>query len=274
MKRLAALTAALAFLPIATFAQNENVIVNKDEPLSGLWRISFPRMEVSLGFGGIRFLGSNSFCRISEPDKDGEYTIQCLSAFGSGKGTGTLEGKKLHLAWGISIARIVLDTTMEAPRAFAGTFGVKLFGIKYDAEEQSSASKFILSADTADRAGKAGLLSQALAQLASGEITLPKDPALFTNIGGARANSTAEIQGLGKLEALLYLGEVACGALRTGNKSSPLSTASIRSNSPTANACAAFISATMACWMDFSVFNPAGDTCSCHRILATATNGY
>src|SRR5262245_60498479 len=132
MNRLVVLACLLALLPLATSAQNETVEVNSKETLSGLWKISFPAGVTAYlpGRGRVYATGQESICRLQQTGED--LSSVCLT--GWGPGTGDLDGKDLHLAWGIALFRVVIDAKIEntSVPAFDGRFGIKVFAIRHD----------------------------------------------------------------------------------------------------------------------------------------------
>lgn len=213
MIRLATLAFALAALPLATFAQNETVEIDGKESLSGLWKISFPA-GISMympGRGRVISTGVESFCRLKQTGEN--VSAICLPGWGPDSGDGDLDGQDLHLAWGIALARAVIDAKIETAsvRTFNGVFAFKILGIRHDAPLPASARKLVLGPATPDTAGKARLLTQILQELAAGAIVAPHDADAALNFGsgmtGYKRNTPAEIRSLGKVQAVLYLGE-------------------------------------------------------------------
>ena len=204
---------ALAFLPLAAFAQNETIEVDGQQTLSGLWKISFPAGASGYmpGRGRLYMTGMESFCRLQQTGKN--VSAICLPGWGPDSGDGELDGKDLHLAWGVALARAVIDAKIESAsvRAFNGGFALKVFGIRHDAPAPASARKLVLDPAAVDMAGKANLLTRTLGELAAGAIGTPHDADVALNFGhqmGAnQANTADEIRKLGKVEAVLYLGE-------------------------------------------------------------------
>jgi len=214
MKRVAfALAFVLAFSPLAAFAQSETVEVDGREALSGLWKISFPAGASGYmpGRGRLYTAGMESFCRLQQKGKN--VSALCLPGWGPDSGDGDLDGKDLHLAWGIALARAVIDAKIESGsvRAINGIFALKVFGIRHDAPTPASARKLVLDPAAPDTAGKAKLLTQTLEELAAGAIVTPHDADVALNfghqMGDNKANTPEEMRSLGKVEAVLYLGE-------------------------------------------------------------------
>ena len=214
MRRIAfALSFALALSPVAIFAQSETVVVPGKTTLSGLWKISFPAGVTGYMPGRGRLISAavESFCRLEQ--KGENVSATCLPGWGPDSGDGALDGKELHLAWGIALARAVIDAEIESAsvRTFNGAFALKFFGIRHDAPTPASARKLVLDPTTPDTAGKTKLLTQTLEELASGAIVTPHDPDMVLNFGpgitGYKRDTPEEIRNLGRVEAALYLGE-------------------------------------------------------------------
>ena len=204
---------ALAFSSLAAFAQRETVEVDGKETLSGLWKISFPAGVSGYmpGRGRMISAGMESFCRLQQTGEN--VSAICLPGWGPDSGDGGLDGKDLHLAWGIALMRAVIDAKIESAsvRAFNGVFALKVLGIRHDAPTPASARKLVLDPAAPDTAGKAKLLTQTLEELAAGAIVMPHVADVALNFGAAsggnKPNSPETILGLGKVEAVLYLGE-------------------------------------------------------------------
>lgn len=210
MKRLAF---ALALLAAPAMAQPETVKVDGRETLSGLWKISFPAGVSGYmpGRGRLYTAGMESFCRLQQTGE--KVSAICLPGWGPDSGGGELDGGNLHLAWGVALARAVIDAKIErAPvRAFDGNFALKILGIRHDAPAPASARKLVLDPAAPDIAGKAKPLTQTLEELATGAIVMPHVADVALNfgrqMGDNQANTPEEIRSLGKVDAVLYLGE-------------------------------------------------------------------
>lgn len=115
----------------------EQVVVEKQRGLDGLWRIETPKSTAIRGlfraaeFGPMRPL----YCRIENED-----TIHCLNGGYSAKGSVTRDGDQVHIAWGAMMARFVIDATLKDD-ALTGTFTFKLSGIAHDAPTPSRGSR-------------------------------------------------------------------------------------------------------------------------------------
>lgn len=210
MKRLAF---ALALLAAPAVAQTETVQVDGNETLSGVWKISFPAGASGYmpGRGRLYTGAMESFCRLQQT---GETVFaSCLPGWGPDSGGGELDGRELHLAWGIAVMRAVIDAKIEgAPaRAFNGNFALKILGIRHQAPGPASARKLVLDPAVADAAGKARMLTQALEELAAGAIVTPHAADVALNFGRQfgdnQANTAEDIRSLGRVDAVVYLGE-------------------------------------------------------------------
>jgi len=210
MKRLAF---ALALLAAPAMAQPETVNVDGTQTLTGLWRISFPGGASGYmpGRGRLYTAGMDAFCRLQQ--RGGRVAAHCLPGWGPDSGSGELDGEDLHLAWGITLMRAVIDAKVAngSARAFTGAFALKVFGIRHDSPEPASARKLTPDPAAPDRPGKARLVRQALAELAAGAIAMPHEADVTLNfghqLGSNQANTPEEIRGLGTVETVLYLGE-------------------------------------------------------------------
>jgi hypothetical protein len=211
MNRLVTLAFVLAFSPLTAFAQSETVEVDGKENLSGLWKVSFPAgiSGYMPGRGRLISAAVESFCRLQQAGEN----VSAICLPGWGPDSGNLDGKDLHLAWGIAPFRVVIDAKIESAsvRAFDGVFAAKIFGIRHDAPIPASARKLVLDPAAPDTAGKTKLLTQTLDELAAGTIVIPHDADLVLNFGqgmtGYKPNTPEEIRSLGKVDAVLYLGE-------------------------------------------------------------------
>ena len=214
MKRLALLALILATMPLAAFAQQrETVEVDGQETLTGVWKISFPAGASGYmpGRGRLYTVGMESFCRLQQTG--GHVSAICLPGWGPDSGDGELDGKDLHLAWGVALARAVIDAKIERASVptFDGAFALKVFGIRHDAPAPASAHKLVLDPAASDAAGKAKLMTRILEELAAGAIVMPHVANVAFNFGSQmgdnQANTLEETRNLGKVEAVLYLGE-------------------------------------------------------------------
>jgi|SRR6185312_1025870 len=213
MIRLATVAFAFVVLPLAAFAQRETVEVDGQETLTGLWKISFPAGATGYmpGIGRVYTTGMESFCRLQQTGQ--KVSTICLPGWGPDSGDGELDGKDLHLAWGVALARAVIDAKVGSAsvRAFDGDFALKIIGIRHDAPSPASARKLVLDPAASDAAGRAKLLTQILGELAAGAIVMPHVANVAFNFGSQmgdnQANTLEETRNLGKVEAVLYLGE-------------------------------------------------------------------
>ena len=212
MRRLITLVSALAFLPLAASAQNENVVVTGQQSMTGMWK--FHNEESEGPFNG------SGYCRVRQTDDD--LAIRCM---GGGKWSGTLNGATFHISTqgyisfnhgpltAIPGGWLVLDAALDSPTAFHGTGGIKLIGFtifqsKLDKKLQMTGTKFVLPENTPDGSGKGGLLKTVLQELGKGAIQMPHAPDLTSNFGRlASANKPEDIRSLGDIQGVIYLGE-------------------------------------------------------------------
>ncbi len=171
--------------------------------LTGIWKIAFPEMILNDSYRWSQ--ATETFCRVTHDGGD-QASITCLAGGAGRNGTATLEEKNLHLAWGSMVARMVVDAKLDGTRTFSGVYALKLTGIRHDAATPASGERFTVPETAPDTAGHAALVSAALVQLAGGA-ALPPNDIIARQYLGAQPNTPAEIQALGKLEAVLYLGE-------------------------------------------------------------------
>jgi hypothetical protein len=215
--RKAIAAALLALLPAGAVAQQlsalpvETVESIELDTLTGIWKISFPetilKASLLLVRGQYRWSDAHqTFCRLTHDGGDKAVVI-CLAGGAWREGTATLEGKDIHVAWGTAMTRFVIDARLQSTNAFRGIFSLKLTGFRNDAALPAAGQRFSVPANAPDPAGKTELVADTLAQLANGGITRPHDDAIASRFLGAVANTPAEIQALGKIGAIVYLGE-------------------------------------------------------------------
>jgi len=187
-------------------AQAPESVLVEGHSMSGVWKISLPSEVAITLFHEAKFGPLDDYlCRIEQVQND--LTVHCLVRGFRRDGTGSIEDAKLHLAWGVMMARFVIDAPLESSANFRGTFAVKLAGIEYDNPELSSGTKLTLSPNAPDATGKAGLLRRALDELATGTLALPHDEAAMKrNSRDTRLLTPAELGKLGAVEAMVYLG--------------------------------------------------------------------
>jgi hypothetical protein len=192
-KLFASLCVLAAFSP--ALAQPETVAVEHQRSLSGLWRISVPA-GFGIGLGGPAHFGPmrDLYCRITQGDD-----IHCLSGGYPRSGTATLDGDKVHIAWGTMMARMAIDAIYK-DGGFTGTFAFKLSGIRHDAPERSVAARILPPSDS-DQASRT--LTGMMGQLAAGTMTSPHDLEAIKAHDGALPAGVAK---LGALEAVAFLG--------------------------------------------------------------------
>jgi hypothetical protein len=128
----------LGLMTLSAKAQDaEQLTIEKNRGLTGLWRIEVPdfirvAMFGSTTFGPMR----QTFCRIEE-----NLEIHCLAGGFSQNGAVTLEGDAVHIAWGSMMARFVIDGTRDGD-SVSGTFAIKVSGISHDAPGLSHGVRF------------------------------------------------------------------------------------------------------------------------------------
>jgi hypothetical protein len=165
----------------ATAQDAEQLIIEKNRGLTGLWRIEVPDFIHVAMFGGTTFGPMRpTFCRIEET-----LEIHCLAGGFSQNGTVTLEGDAVHIAWGSMMARFVIDGTRDGD-SVNGTFAIKVSGISHAAPRLSHGTRF--HRDTATMAGG--------------------DPAITTHLQTAEGRQLLPrtTDALGTLEQVEYLG--------------------------------------------------------------------
>ncbi|HKU53839.1 MAG TPA: hypothetical protein VJP60_00620, partial [Rhizomicrobium sp.] len=79
-------------------------------------------------------------------------------------GTATLAEGKIHLAWGLMVARLVVDGTFDTPTHYNGRFAFKFAGISNENPASVSGTKVVPSPQAPDPDGKAGLLRTILSK--------------------------------------------------------------------------------------------------------------
>jgi len=144
------------------------------------------------------------YCRIEQKQTD--LSIRCLQGGLLKTGNGTVDGKHVHLAWGNMMLRIVIDATAANDDSLAGTFAVKLSGIRYDDATPSVSERLASLAATPDAAGKSKVLAGALNQLAAGALTMPHDEDAIKQHGGVIDNP-GNIRALGAIQSMQYVGQ-------------------------------------------------------------------
>ena len=97
-------------------------------------------------------------------------------------GAASLSDGSIHLAWGIMMARLVVDGRFETPTHYTGTFTFKLAGIRVVNPAPVSGTKVVPSPQAPDPDGKAALLRTILTE---GPSRMPLDTdAIAKNTGG------------------------------------------------------------------------------------------
>ncbi|HKX64942.1 MAG TPA: hypothetical protein VJM78_06495 [Rhizomicrobium sp.] len=186
-------TAAAIFLLLAMpcAAQETESITVHASALVGAWKLTQPSYAVKEGlFGDIKFGPlSDNFCRIEQQERD--LTIHCLVR---GVGRVTLDRGNIRLAWGIVMARVVIESVLQPDLSFTGHETIKLVGISIEDPNMSSGRKADLSGP--DKSGLAQMLRGAIAQ---GLARTPHD--------GAVKDNPALRADLGSIQAVVYLGQ-------------------------------------------------------------------
>lgn len=134
----ALLIAAWLLLAGAAWAQPvEQVVVEKQRGLDGLWQIETPKSTAIRGFFRAAEFGPMRplYCRIENED-----TIYCLNGGYSAKGSVTRDGDQVHIAWGMMMARFVIDAALKDD-TLTGTFTFKISGISHDAPTPSHSNR-------------------------------------------------------------------------------------------------------------------------------------
>jgi len=127
---------------IAASAQKTESITVNASALAGVWQITSPSYVAKRGiFSGIEFgpLAAR-FCRVEQIKN--ELTSYCLNG---GSGIVTIDGRIIHFARGIMIARVVLEGTLDSSDSFTGHMAMKLAGITTEDPNVSSGRKLNLS---------------------------------------------------------------------------------------------------------------------------------
>lgn len=205
----AAMAIALTVPAVAAdVAQTPETVLVEGRALVGVWKISTPN-EISTDLVHKAQFGAmeDRFCRIDQV-RDG-LAVRCFAPhLYSGAGTVSVDGAKVHLAWGVALARIVIDAMLQSSSRFDGTFAFKLTGIEYDDPEASTGTKLTLSNAAPDAAGKTGLLTRILEELANGALTKPHDAAAMKrNAEDTKLPSPDELRTLGGVHAVIYVGQ-------------------------------------------------------------------
>jgi hypothetical protein len=132
--------AGLLLLLLASGAaaqDTEQVTVEKNRGLVGLWRVSVPNSIAIHLFGRAEFGAMRQiFCRIED-----NLDIHCLNGGFSRNGAVTIDGDDVHIAWGTAMARFVIDGRRDGD-AITGTFTIKVSGIAHDAPTASLSARY------------------------------------------------------------------------------------------------------------------------------------
>jgi hypothetical protein len=212
MSRRAVLCALALFSATAADAGDatrpENVIVNGQSVLSGVWKITRPASGSIGTFQDAKFGPMEpGFCRVAQSENDLE--THCVGPSFLWDGTGSVDGQKLHLAWGTMMLRMVVDATLRSPTAFDGTFAIKLSGIVYTDPDTANGTKVDLAKAAPDTSPQAVLLTKALAEIENAALVEPHDAAALAHNAAAENNvppTKDDLEGLGRPEMTFYLG--------------------------------------------------------------------
>lgn len=145
------------------------------------------------------------YCRIDR--SLAKLNVYCLGN-GKGlfaKGTVTVDGTKIHLAWGTMMLRMVIDGALLTSSNFTGNAGLKLSGIEFDDPEMSLAKKLTLSGAPLDKPGKSALLTYLLDEMRDGAVSEPH----ADKTENVQFPMPKELGELGKVQTVVYLGEFA-----------------------------------------------------------------
>lgn len=104
------------------------------------------------------------------------------------------------------MARLIIEAEYKERDSFSGLYGARILAFSVDAAKPATAHRRIVQETAPDTAGLGGLVTARLAQVAQGYVAAPSD-AIARAFLGAQPNTPKEIQALGKVEAVLYLGE-------------------------------------------------------------------
>lgn len=182
MMRYFCCLALLCLMPAEALAQTENIAVQENRNLSGLWRIQVPE-SVRINFFGRAQFGPmrDIFCRIED-----NLDIHCLNGGYSRNGSATRNGDSVHIAWGSMMARFAIDGELAA-NSIIGTFAFKLSGISHQAPVASNSARF--TADTVEQMNDRASILTAYLKSPEGAGALPH-----------------ALEELGPVEQIVYLG--------------------------------------------------------------------
>jgi hypothetical protein len=195
----------LCFFPLDfAKAQVETVTVTA-ESMSGIWKIGLPvwgpyRQGTSVSWGPIH----DFYCRFEGPAE--HLRAYCPRLTGLGAGDVTLNGNKIHIAWGTMMVRFAIDATEDTPGVFSGSYVAKIAGFVLHAPGQLNARKVLPEEYLPDAAGKAELLADILNHLSAGEraqalqkiVPLPKDAKLDGEDGLRELGAVSRVGFLGR----------------------------------------------------------------------------
>ena len=128
---------ALLLAGSASAQPAEQVTVEKERGLAGLWRMEIPRRVAMRGFFRAVEFGPMRpiFCRIED-----QGAVRCLNGGYSREGVATRDDDAVHIAWGTAMARFVIDATYKVD-ALTGTLTFKFSGFSHNASTPSRSSR-------------------------------------------------------------------------------------------------------------------------------------
>lgn len=181
----------------------ETVIIQASA-LDGVWKIGVPDHigveGVHAEWGDLR----DSFCRIESRNAD-DVRIHCPAWPMLRNGTVSVEGTKIHLAWGSMMARIVMDGVVQSAAQFEGNFAFKFSGIRYDDPAPAKATRIAVSAKVAAGGDEAALLGRLLEASTHGT---PSEASYTRDKTDVSFPKSEDLQALGPAQAIIYLGQL------------------------------------------------------------------
>ena len=202
--RLGLACAVLLTVSATSLAETNETVVVSSSDLDGIWKVNMPEYSDFALFHGVTWgpLGGH-FCRL-RAQKAG-LTLDCLGFGPISPWSVTLDGTKLRMDRSSTISSRGFDGVMRSPLQFSGTFYAIYAGSRYDDEKQAEGNKLEIALTLPDHPGKAALLTKLLGQMASGAPLEPHDG----HQGGLYLMTPRQLQPLGDIKAVTYLGEFA-----------------------------------------------------------------
>ena len=189
------LTVALCLTGHIAAAQDIEQVTVYGGSLSGIWKVSGPGwVTVNLFHGTQWGPPREGFCRIDHNQVG--YTTHCYGQAPSSGGSLEVNDKNFHLAWGTTMARLVLDGTVGSATQFTGHFALKLAGVPIEDADEAEGTKIEVKTDASDIGGNAQLVHDILTGA-----TPPHDPAVDAGL------TAAHLLQLGGIEAIRYVGQ-------------------------------------------------------------------